>query len=542
MDRKPLPVGISNFAEVVQDFYYVDKSLLIAELLEKSSKVTLITRPRRFGKTLNMYMLKEFFDIEKDTAHLFNHLKIANTKWYKELNGYPTLFFSFKDSKGDELLAHMKDQLFAEYKKYHFIEGSLEDHQIERYKKIMANLLDLGAPKIIELDTAIRFLSEVVSKHYGKTVVILIDEYDTPMESAFSAGTYEKYRDFFTSLYSSALKDNPYLKMAVLTGIQRIAKENIFSNLNNLDVATVIDKEYNTCFGMTTEETQTLLEAYDLTITQDVKNLYDGYNFGGVDIYNPWSVINYAQKRELRTFWANTSRNEILKKSILESGLDFKESFEKLIADNNVLIQVDLQTSFSEIANTETLWGLLLNAGYITGVGEYPVQDDCFRVCIPNYEVAKDFKHIVAGYTQFGTILQKMFTYLITENDIEEFKKLYQKIVLQATSNFDAKENAYHMLFLGMCIYLRPDYEVKSNIEQGLGRSDIMLKSTRPDRQSLIIEFKQGENAEQLSKQALEQIKAKNYHADFDGDVALLGIGHNKKECFIMSELCATNT
>lgn len=538
---KKIPIGISEFREVIgENYYYVDKTKYIAEILESGTKVTLFTRPRRFGKTLNMTMLREFFDVQKDSKELFQGLAIANSEYYSEINSYPVLYFSFRNGKGAKeiVVEDIKSQLLGEYKRYYFIRETLNQFDQRDFDRMIDVLTSGQTEDFNSVVKAIYLLIQILREYYNKSVILLIDEYDTPMIEAYVNGYYEELQGAFSTLYGSALKDNPNLAKAVLTGIQRVAKENIFSGLNNLEVNTVSTKAYSQFFGLTSEETSTMLQEYELELTREVKQMYDGYRFGNEEIYNPWSILNYVKSKELRPYWINTSSNQLILDLILQKKNDreFAEEFETLIEEKEVEVMVNTDTTFWEMDNPQTLWGLLLNAGYITAeCGDfYGIE----KVRIPNEEVKTEFQRIVTNYGNFAdSSLARMFYYLVVQQDLEKFKKIYQNIVLRNTSYYDAKENGYHMLFLGMCIYLDSYYDIRSNIEAGHGRSDISLTSHNPEKYpNLIIEFKQGEDAKKEVQVAMEQIKTKQYMVHMKGPTLLMGVAHNKKECEILME------
>lgn len=540
MDRKPLPVGIDSFRELREgQYYYMDKSMLIADWLEDGAKVTLITRPRRFGKTLNMDMVKEFLDINADSSGIFQGLSVMDTPWKEQMNTRPVIFFSFRNCKDNKanMIKLLKDEILREYERFQEACKELAGQKRDTYKKIMKSL-SIGDENWLPINASIAFLTEAVSLHYKKNPVLLIDEYDTPMTSAYSEGYYDDMRPFFTAVYATALKGNPYLDRALLTGIQRIAKENIFSGLNNLLICTVKDKLYSQYFGFDERETETLLNAYGLELTEEAKLMYDGYRFGTREMYNPWSLINYAKTGELIPYWVNTSSNALIRKCILGADTAFFRSFDELVLTGAADVAVLLDTSFFELSNNAALWGLLLGSGYITQAGPMDALTGFCEVRIPNNEVRREFQAIVAQYTKLGeTSLTEMFYYLVRKRNIPEFMRAYREIVMTATSYYDAKENAYHMLMLGMCIYLDRDYEITSNMEAGLGRSDITLKAKRPGMYHVIMEFKQGDDLERLSQEAVRQIEDKRYYAGLSGEVLLMGIAHQKKECAIQTKI-----
>lgn len=540
MNQPPLPIGVSSFRELREGgYYYTDKTMMIGDFLERGAKVTLITRPRRFGKTLNMDMIREFLDIEKESGNLFSGLSIMNTPVKEELNSRPVLFFSFRDSKGDSayIINLMKKELYREFRRFDCAAGALSGMDLQEYEAIMSCLLS-GDENTRPVNTAIAYLCRLVAARYGRNAVVLIDEYDTPMNAAYASGCYDELRPFFAALYGSALKDNPHLDRALLTGIQRIAKENIFSGLNNLEVCTVNDKFYSECFGFNEAETTALLETYGLKLTPEVKAMYDGYRFGSREVYNPWSLLNYVKSGELMPYWLNTASNDLIRTGMEQASAGFSRDFDALILSGSVDVAADLTTSFFEMGRDETLWGLFINAGYVTILQTIDSMDGLYRIAIPNGEVRQEFKALVERHTRLnGGDLKKMFDCLVRRRDIEGFLQIYRRIVLTATSYYDNKENAYHMLMLGMCVYLNGDYEITSNLEMGTGRSDIRLKARRQGLPHILMEFKQGTDLPQLSQKALEQIKEKQYASGLSGEVLLMGIAHEIKTCEIASEI-----
>lgn len=306
-------------------------------------------------------------------------------------------------------------------------------------------------------------------------------------------------------------------------------------------VATVITHLYKEYFGLNEDEVILLLKYYGIELTEDIKAMYNGYNFAGLEIYNPWSILNYARQRQLISYWVNTSTNALIRKTILNADKFFYESFDKLILNKSVSINARLDTSFFEMKNVDTLWGLLINAGYITITGEPDYENDRYTIKIPNKEVKKEFQAIVSSYININeSSLKNMFYYLLNK-DIDEFSKIYKGIIEQVTSYYDAKENAYHMLMLGMCIYLDSYYDIKSNIEAGDGRCDIMLTALNDKYTNILIEFKQGDDVKSLAKTALNQIHSKKYYGSLQGDTLLLGIAHNKKQVYIEHEMLFNN-
>jgi len=375
-------------------------------------------------------------------------------------------------------------------------------------------------------------LIECVSFFYGTPPLLLIDEYDQPIISSYEHGFREEMTDFFSVFLGEALKGNENLGQALITGIQRVVKESIFSQLNNILVFTVLDDYYAPYFGLTYDETKMLIEAAGLEMSEEMCRKYDGYFFGGISMYNPWSVLNYAFKKHLDNFWANTSSNLLIRRSIVQMDDLFKRDFDKLMENGEVEVSPKLETSFFELQNAYTLWGLLINAGYLT-VSKYTPGRSTMIVRIPNGEVNEEFVEIIAQISNVpNTLLHIMIESLMDQNMVR-FVQAYKDIVLSYTSFYDAKENAYHMLFLGMCISLAGRYRITSNIESGHGRSDIKMESLYLSHPHIIIEFKQGEDLDKLKYDALDQIESQQYYFGLKGEVLCLGVAHDKKRCEI---------
>lgn len=532
---KILPIGNDQFRLVRErNEYYVDKSLFIKEFLEKRDTAALITRPRRFGKTMNLTMLREFLDITRDSRELFDGLKIMDTEYAGEMNSRPVIYFTFKDCSGknpEELMQSVWNAIFQEYRRYYGVfEGKAEKKDLY-YIQFYQTLQDGLDKKLSRMDLlfSIQYLITAVCHFYGKEVVLLVDEYDQPVLCSYENGYREELGDFFGTMYGAALKGNAHVSQAFLTGIQRVAKESIFSKLNNLQVYSVICKDYASYFGMTEDETKQVLEHFGLELTESVKHKYDGYVFGGVEIYNPWSLLNYVKNKKLGDYWINTSTNYLVKQALGSAKDHFRKDFDKLIEEGETIAGVNLETSFIELRDTQSLWGLLVNSGYVTVTGDYDSM--LMKMRVPNDEVKSELQKIVAEQAHISDdSLREMFQYL-QDGDMEHFMSVYREIVLSCTSYFDAKENAYHMLFLGMCISLRRLYKVTSNLETGLGRSDILLEALCQGMSHILIEFKQGKDLVRLKEEALDQIINNQYYAHLNGKILCIGIAHNKKEC-----------
>ena len=538
---KAIPIGISDYRKLRKnDYYFVDKSLMIRDFLDKKSQVTVITRPRRFGKTLNMSMMAEFFDIKKDSKDIFKDTKIMETPYASEVNQYPTIYITFANAKGDKysIISMIKDQLLNEWEKHSFVFSNLNDFDKPRYQQLMQSLTDFDNDDLKGINNALSFLMKRMESYYGRRVMVFIDEYDTPFIETQVGGFYQEIRVGLLALLHNSLKTSKFLKYALLTGIQRVAKENIFSDLNNLDVYSVVDDEYNDYFGFNSQETQQLLEYFGLKLDDEVKKMYDGYKIGGVDIYNPWSILNYAQRKELVPYWVNTSANTMIREAITSSTDDFRNDYEKLVINGQLETSVSLQTSFYEQSTSATLWGLLVNAGYLTVKEIIDCYNDRYCLMIPNMEVRKEFINLTEY--QLGLNSGKLYSVVnsLVDEKFDEFLKQYQS-VLMLPSYYDlTSENSYHMMMLGMCLCYWQQYEIISNRETGKGRSDIILKSKDEKKSSFIIEFKyikddKKDTKHQLSvlaEKALKQIKDKKYDHDLNGKIIYIALAHHGKE------------
>lgn len=421
---KAIPIGISDYRKLIQnDYYYVDKTLMIKEFLERKSQVTLVTRPRRFGKTINMSMLAEFFDITKDSKDVFVGTQIMDTPYVDEMNQYPTIFISFADAKRDltSVVSTVKDQILKEWDRYNYVFENLSKYEKNKHDVLEKLLMDYLNGSLEGIGDAISFLMEKLQNYYDKEVMVFIDEYDTPFIEAHVNGFYDEVRGGLSSLLHNSLKTSNRLKYAMLTGIQRVAKENIFSDLNNLDVYTVLDNGYNQFFGFNDEETQRILEYYHLELDDKVKQMYDGYKMGNIEIYNPWSILNYAKRKELVPYWVNTSANVMIKDALEKSDDDFNKEYEKLIMDGQVETVVSMQTSFYEDADNSTLWGLFVNAGYLTIKEIVDRYNDRYCITIPNAEVRKEFINLTEHH--LGLKTGKLFSVVskLIEENKEEF-------------------------------------------------------------------------------------------------------------------------
>lgn len=535
--RKAIPLGVVDYETLKnQNYFFIDKSMMIYDFLMRKSTVTLITRPRRFGKTINMSMMSSFFDITKDSKEIFKDTKIVETEYISEMNQYPTIFISFANAKNDKwnVVKEIKLQLRKEYDRYaHVFEQKMTVFEQNEYESLVQGLMTKNDGILDNIIDALSFLMERLEKYYHKKVMVFIDEYDTPFIEAHVGGYYEELRGGLSSLLHNALKTSTSLHYAMMTGIQRVAKENIFSDLNNLVVCTVKDPEYSQYFGFTEEETKQTLEYYDLSFNDEVKSMYDGYHFGEHDIYNPWSILNYASRKVLEPYWVNTSSNTMIKKAISSSDEAFERGYEELIRNGKLETTVKMDTSFFEVNNTENLWGLLVNAGYLTLHKTISIQDSLYIIKIPNQEVQLEFRKLTAYYLKATeTDLTVLFNSL-KRCKKEDFEDRYRKILLTLPSYHDLKdENSYHMMLLGMCAWLSNEYEVISNREVGKGRCDIILKSKK-NQISYILEFKYTNDSsvdlKQLAKSAIDQINSRRYDSELSGTVIRIGLAHYQK-------------
>lgn len=397
--QKAIPIGISDYRKLKENEYYtVDKSMMIADFLRRKNEVTLITRPRRFGKTLNMSMMAEFFDITKDSQTIFQDTAIMRTEYADQMNSYPVIYLTFADAKNDvfNVVNSIKNRLIDEYVRYDYVFEDIPALLLPTYQTIIQSLSQSDTTSLQGISEAISFLSKRLEKYYHKKVMLFIDEFDTPFIEAHVGDFYEELHGNLSLLLSSALKNNNSLQYAMLTGIQRVAKENIFSGLNNPKVCTVADQEYAQYFGFTEEETKKFLAYYGLDLTDEVKDMYDGYRIGNQEIYNPWSIINYADTKELNAYWVNTSANKMIRNAMEQCDSTFKDGYDTLIREGTIETTVLMETSFFEQSQTSSLWGLFVNAGYLTIEKKVDIYNSEYRLRISNSEVLKEFSSLTA--------------------------------------------------------------------------------------------------------------------------------------------------
>ena len=525
---KKLPIGISDYKKVItQGYYFVDKTLLIEELLSIGYGVTLLCRPRRFGKTLNLSMLKYFFEkTDESNAYLFDDKKVWQNKSMRSEQGkYPVIFISFKDVKGDNWENAYKNiaTLVANEFERHapILLPNLDDYQVERY-----NIIKTGKADDVLLGESLLFLSKLLFAHYGQQVVVLLDEYDTPIHAGYKYNYYDKMVNFIKTVFSKVLKDNVVLKSGVLTGILRTAKEGIFSDLNNLYVCTMLSDKFSDKFGFTSNEVDLLLEDQDLVDKKPaIKGWYNGYRAGEATfLYNPWSILNCASEHgKLITYWANTSSNDLIKDLIARADGSTKTELELLLTGIAITKTIDEAFTFAGINQMgSSLWSLLLFSGYLT-FNKRTVTDDgeysCFLI-LPNHEIKALYKKLINQiFTQtIGNFenITELFNALITRN-VYRIQQLLQQFIINHVSAFDLAysqpEISYHMFVLGLLVTLEGEYAVRSNRESGYGRYDIMLIPHDKSKTGVVIEFKKTDNEtlEQAVDAGLLQIQDKQY-------------------------------
>ena len=526
MRKKAVPVGIEDFERIInEDYYYVDKTMLIEELLINRAPVTLFTRPRRFGKTLNMSMLRYFFDVKdkEENKKLFENLKIYNSEYMSEQGKYPVIFVSLKDLKEDtweECLESIKDIMYKIFNEYSFLREKLnivEKRQFDKIWEITGNERNFK--------TSLLDLSNYLNKYYGEKVIILIDEYDAPIINAFDKGYYNEAINFFQTFYSSALKTNNSLKYGILTGITRIIKEGIFSGLNNLKVDTILNKKYSEYFGLLEDEVIEMLDYFGMKYKiEEVKEWYDGYIFGESEVYNPWSIVNYIDNGEIKAYWANVSGNTLLENMLDHAGEnvydDLKrftngESIEKYISDGT--------TIKSLLNNDDEIWQLLLYSGYLTKDEKQKEIDvtseytDVYNLRIPNKEIRKYFGNMFLNRF-FGTEVKTNTLMKALENgDIKKFEKTLGEIMINMLSHFDLDkemEKIYQVFMIGLVGFLMGKYEIISNDESGYGRYDLAMIPIKSNEKAYLMEFKISKTKNEMEKRAqkaLKQIDEKKY-------------------------------
>ena len=535
--KKLIPDGISDFKTLIENnYYYVDKTPFISEVGKNVGKTLLFTRPRRFGKTLNMSMLKYFFDIKEanENRKLFKNLEIENLAYFKEQGKYPVIFISMKDIKEmsfDGAIIEVKNLLKKVYNQFEFIREKLNEGELIEFDNIWLGKNDEN------LKNSLLNLATFLKKYYNQKVVVLIDEYDTPLVSAYRYGYYKEAKNFFSSFYSSALKDNNILQVGVITGIVRVIKAGIFSDLNNLSEHSILNKEYDEYFGFLEEEVKNALKYYAIDSKLDeVHSWYNGYKFGDKKVYNPWSILKFLSQKEFKSYWIDTSDNYLIK-DILKSA--DKETFDKL---NNLLFgkkveeEITGKSTLQEVLEAQDLWELLLFSGYLTI--DSKIEKNIYSIKIPNKEVKEFFGDSFIEIS-FGTNLTfKNLIVNLLDNKIEKFESNLQEILLKYMSFYDVSniEKVYHSFILGLMIHLEGKYKISSNGEGGLGRYDIAIEPLDRNLRGVILEFKVADSEEKLDEKAsegLEQIEDKKYYIELEKrgikDITFIGMAFYKK-------------
>ena len=537
--NKVISIGNQGFDKIREnDYFYVDKTGFIKEWWESGDDVTLITRPRRFGKTLNMDMLKCFFSNQyTGRADLFEGLSIWKEEKYRELQGqYPVIFVSFADVKErdyESAVRKIKHILVDLYLQYEFLKKNFSESEQMRYRQISYNMDNVAA------QDALKSLAALLSSYYGKKAIILLDEYDTPMQEAYIHGYWEEFTGFMRSMFNATFKTNPYLERAVMTGITRVSKESMFSDLNNLNVVTMTSKEYATAFGFTEEEVFAALDSYGMSEEKEkVKKWYDGFVIGPVkDIYNPWSITNFLSKKEYRAYWVATSSNEMASKLIQTASSEVKTKMEELLQGGEIVENFDEQIVFNQLdVNESAIWSLLMASGYLKAVEvEYrgELMRAWYHLRITNLETKDMFETLFAAWFKDATASYHKFIKAMMENDLEVMNYYMNRVTQETFSYFDVgsgeagleeTERFYHGFVLGLMAEQAENYVLKSNRESGFGRYDVMMIPKKENLPAVILEFKvrraKEKDLEETVQMALQQIEEKNY----DAELLALGI------------------
>ena len=515
--KKGIGIGVEDFSEVIKEnCYYIDKTKWIGEILEDKSKIKLFIRPRRFGKTLNMSMLKYFFNVEnkEENKRLFSGLDIEKSEYMSEQGQYPVIFISLKSIKAktwEEAIQEIRLLVLELFSEYKYLLKDLDEYDLPRFKKYL-----LGDADLSELKNALLFLTRILFHKYKKEVILLIDEYDSPLISAYEHYYYDDAVTFFKVFYGEALKTNQYLKMGVMTGIIRVIKAGIFSDLNNLNVYSILENEYSEFFGFNQDEIEETLEYFDVKYELfDVKNWYDGYKFGDSDVYNPWSILKFLKSKKIGSHWIDTSGNFLINQILKNTDSEIMETLEALFNGETVEENISGNSDLSSLMGQEEIWELLLFSGYLT-INEKIGEDyeDVYSLRLPNREVREFFRKKFID-VNFGESMFRKAMEGLKNLKFDIFQKYLQNILLKSTSFMDTKnESFYHGLVLGMMFYLDNHYYVKSNKESGFGRYDVVIEPKNKNNRGFILEFKVVKNEddlEKVSQEAIEQIMEKKY-------------------------------
>ena len=527
---KKIGIGESDFKGLrVRDNYYIDKTMYIKDIMDNESRVILVTRPRRFGKTLNMSMLKYYFDCtKKDSKELFQGLKILEQeeKYTSKLGYYPVIYVTLKDAglmNYNLMMMQLKTIMMEVYYEHRYV---LEKEEMSEGERKIFNRMLSAEANDVDIMNSLKILSKILYQYYNKPVILLIDEYDVPLQNAYIQGYYEETVSFYRTFYGVTFKDNPYLEKTVITGVSRVAKESIFSGANNFDVYTVLDDEFSDDFGITEEEMEKIIQDFGIEEDrEEIKKWYDGYRIGNTEgIYNPWSILNYLTDKKLMQYWVNTSSNDLIK-LVLKNSSTIKEKMERLLKDEEIEVPINLETIIVGIENNEdNIWGLMLGTGYLKVTEVVNLAEHIYKVKLPNYEIKLLFQQIINDWFKnkvIGNDLKSILKDLVTLN-LDEFERKFRVLVKEMFSYMDVGENTaenfYHAFVLGMLVGLKDTYYVNSNRESGYGRYDIMLEPKEKSGNSFIMEFKvlddiKEKTIEDTIKNAKEQIDKKEYEA-----------------------------
>ena len=536
-DKRPLPIGISDFKTVIEEnYYYADKTDMIGNILDDRVMVTLFTRPRRFGKTLNMSMMKYFFEIEntEENKKLFDGLAISNKEYMKEQGQYPVIFISFRnieEENWEDCYFEIKNIISRTYNEFEFLRGTLNQSELAEFDSIWLK------EEKADWKGSLKNLTRYLYKYYDrKKVVVLIDEYDTPIIQSYQEKYYKKLISFFKRFYGDVMKDNEYLQFGIMTGILRIAKEGIFSGLNNLKVNTIFSEKYSEYYGLTEEEVLEAVRYYDMEYEmQDIRKWYDGYQFGKSEVYNPWSIINFLNERELKAYWIGVSGNSMINDLLSKGDRHIVENLEKLFNEEIIYKVVRDYTEYK--FDSSDIWELFLYSGYLTIAGEK--QGEEYPLRLPNKEIQSFFRKIfiekfIGNYDKFLHIIRNL-----KDGKIEEFAEGLEEEILSSLSYFDTgRDEKYYKIFLiGIFITLSNDYIRLSERETGTGRADLILEPKNKENPAYIFEFKVAEDEKELENYAVEgfyQIKEKQYDVELKNrginEIIYVGLAFHRKE------------
>lgn len=550
--RKPLPIGVSDYKDACTDYYYVDKTMMLKDFMDERPKVSLFTRPRRFGKTLNMDMFRTYFEkADADTSIYFRDKKIwkCGDRYRSQQGKYPVVFLSFKDIKyatWEETYQAIKQLIAQEFRRHNLLAASntLSDYERNDFQK-----LAIGAGSEVDYQMSLQTLTLLLHKHFGIAPIIIIDEYDTPIQQGHNSGFYDTVINFMRNLFSGGLKDNPHLSYGFLTGILRVAKESIFSGLNNLKVNSILDERYSEYFGFTSAEVREMAKYYGkLNKYLEIRDWYDGYRFGNTEIYNPWSVIGYFSNNcKPRAYWQSTGSNDIIREVLASATPEIMERLELLMKGQSFVTHVDTSVIYPQIqSDPSSIYSFLLVAGYLKAVrcDQSIGEDYMCEVAIPNKEISYVYSKEILS--QFDSIIPRSASTALQEAifqfDTVALQNTLENFLLQAISFHDAANEAfYHGLVLGMCAAMDGSYRITSNRESGEGRYDIQMMPLQAGLPGVIIELKAGracseEQLENLAQEALSQINNRRYsvemHALGISDIIKIGVafcGKNAK-------------